>query len=133
PLRHPEPRPLPAGEDGRVEQDDRAEQRRALQRRERGEVAAQRVPDTDDGLAVALRVLDQLVDEVRPAVGHRMPRIVPEGVHGLDLEAVLEIREHLAVARRGETVGVREAQDRQALASFAVMVYLKLSGSRLST
>jgi hypothetical protein len=62
-----------------------------------------------------------------------MPRIVPEGAYGANLEAVFEIREHLAVARRGKTVGVREAQDRQALTSFAVMVYLKLSGSRLST
>src|SRR5262249_21659745 len=131
-LHHPERRALPPPENGRVEQDDRAEQRGARERRERGEVAAQRMPDAEHRLAVPLDALDQLVDQVRPAVGDRMARVVAQSVDEADPEAGLETREHLAVARRRESVGVGEMQNRQAPTSLAVIVYLKLSGSRLS-
>src|SRR5438445_3210695 len=77
--------------------------------------------------------LDLFRDQMRPAVGDRMARVVPDRVDIVDLEIALEIREHLAVARRGKTVGVRKMQDRQVFNSFAVIVYLKLSGSRLSS
>src|SRR5262249_46517345 len=63
---------LPPAEYRRIEQDDRAEERRALQRGEGREIAAERMPHAEHGRALALDVLDQLLDQVRPAVGDRV-------------------------------------------------------------
>src|SRR5262249_19591420 len=104
-----------------------------LRRREHREITAQRVPDAEHRLAAALDVLDQLIDQVRPVVADRVPGIVTDDVHVLNVEIAAQPAEHLAVARRGKAVGVRKMQDRQAVNSFAVIVYLKLSGSRLSS
>src|SRR5437899_3557504 len=91
------------------------------------------MPGAEHRFPIAPDMLELFCDQMRPAFGHRTPRVVPDGVHVPDLEIALEIREHLAVARRRKTVGVRKMQDGQALNSFAVIVYLKLSGSRLSS
>jgi hypothetical protein len=82
--------------------------------------------DADHGLAVARGdMIDQLRDEVRPAVGDGVARVVPDPRYPADLEVVLEAGEELPVARRGKAVRVREVQDRpgcQAVCSFAVIV-----------
>src|SRR3977135_1930228 len=69
------------------------------------------MPHAEHGPAATLDVLDLLRDQMRPAVGDRMARVVPDRVDIVDLEIALEIREHLAVARGGKTVGVGEVED----------------------
>jgi hypothetical protein len=69
-------------------------------------------------------VLDQLVDEVRPAVRDGIARVVAGALDPADLEVALEAGEELPVARRGKAVRVREVQDRpgcQAVSSFELI------------
>src|SRR5882762_10378428 len=68
------------------------------------------MPHAEHGPAAACDVLDLLRDQMRPAVGDRMARVVPDRVDIVDLEIALEKREHLAVARGGKTVGVGEME-----------------------
>src|SRR5205814_8879465 len=99
----------------------------ALQGGERGEMAAERMPHSEHGLAVAPDLLDLFRDQMRPAVGDRMARIVADGVHVADLEVAPEIGEHLAVARGGKTVGVREMQNGHSAEESALSLTLALS------
>src|SRR6267154_2062602 len=48
---------------------------------------------------------------MRPALGDRTLRVVPDPVDISNLEDAIEIREHLAVARRRKAVGVGEMED----------------------
>src|SRR5712675_1901300 len=48
---------------------------------------------------------------MRPALGDRTLRVVPDHVDISNLEDAIEIREHLAVARGGKAVGVGEMED----------------------
>src|SRR5437660_4122479 len=69
------------------------------------------MPDAEHRFPIAPDMLELFCDQMRPAFGHRTPRVVPDGVDVLDLEVALEKREHLAVARGGKTVGVGEMED----------------------
>src|SRR3977135_828774 len=48
---------------------------------------------------------------MRPALGDRTLRVVPDHVDIFNLEDAIEIREHLAIARGGKAVGVGEMED----------------------
>src|SRR6266850_2479615 len=69
------------------------------------------MPHAEYGPAATFDVLDLLRDQMRPAVGDRMARVVPDRVDIVDLEIALEKRKHLAVARGGKAVGVGEMED----------------------
>jgi hypothetical protein len=87
---------------------------RAAHRGEEAEIAAERVADAmEHGLAavVALERVDQLIDEMRPALGRRVARVGADRLDPADAVARGERRQHRRVARRGKAVGVREVQD----------------------
>jgi len=70
-------RPLPPPEDSRIQKDDGAKKPRALKGRERGEIARANAP-REHGSAMALEALDELGDQMRPAVRCRMARVVAD-------------------------------------------------------
>src|SRR5207249_11028748 len=95
----------------RIDHPDRTQQLRPLQHDKHAEIAAERMPHAEHRYPQALDMLELFRDQMRPAFGHRTPRIVPDGVDIADLEIALEIREHLAVARGRKAVGVGEMED----------------------
>jgi hypothetical protein len=111
-LHHAE-RAAPEGADHRrIQEHDGAKQRGAAHRGKKVEIGAERVPDAEHRLAavVALQDVDQLRDEVRPALGRRVAGIGADRLDGADAKVPSQRREHRLIARRGKAVGMREMQ-----------------------
>ena len=97
-------------DDGGVHQHDRAEQLGALGRGEEVEIAAERV-SYPVHRGNGLDPLDQLFDQMRPALGRRMARVHADRIAERYGEMLLERPQHRGIARPGKAVGVREVKD----------------------